>query len=93
MLSRIRCNFTADTGNMIYKSFIIPVFDYCDTVWNCWGKENSELMDREKMRRRAARLIVRHTTCRSKEALTTLAYETIEARRQIYNVVIDLLVA
>ena len=37
MLSRIRKNVTTTTANLIYKTFILPVFDYCDTVWNCCG--------------------------------------------------------
>ncbi len=85
MLSRIRCNVTTNTANIIYKSFIIPVLDYCDTVWNCCGKVNSDLV--EELHRRAARLIVKHHS--SDEALKNLAYKTMEARRQrrVYNLV------
>ncbi|KAL9986631.1 hypothetical protein ACROYT_G000802 [Oculina patagonica] len=85
MLSRIRSDVTTNTANIIYKSFIIPVLDYCDTVWNCCGKVNSDLI--EKLHRRAARLIVKHHN--SDEALKNLAYETTKERRQrhVYNLV------
>ena len=67
MLSRIRTNVTTNT-----------VIDYCDTVWNCCGKVNSDNI--EKLHRRAARLILRHHS--SDEALKFLAYETMEDRRK-----------
>ncbi|KAL9978057.1 hypothetical protein ACROYT_G015537 [Oculina patagonica] len=34
------------------------MLDYCDTVWNCCRKVNSDLI--EKLHRRAAQLIVKH---------------------------------
>ena len=78
MLSRIRTNVTTNTANLIYKTFILPVIDYCDTLWNCCGKVNSDNI--EKLHRRAARLILRHHS--SDEALKFLAYETMEDRRK-----------
>ena len=85
MLSRIRTNVTTNTANLIYKTFILPVIDYCDTVWNCCGKVNSDNI--EKLHRRAARLILRHHS--SDDALKFLAYETMEDRRKkhVYNLV------
>ena len=78
MLSRIRTNVTTNTAHLIYKSFILPVIDYCDTVWNCCGKVNSNNL--EKLHRRAARLIVRNHC--SDAALQSLAMESLENRRK-----------
>ena len=77
MLSRIRTNVT---------TFILPVIDYCDTVWNCCGKVNSDNL--EKLHRRAARLIVRNHC--SDAALQSLAMESMENRRKkhVYRFVI-----
>ena len=79
-------NVTTNTAKLIYKTFILPVLDYCDTVWNCCGKVNSDNI--EKLHRRAARLILRHHS--SDEALQFLAYETMEDRRKkhVYNLVL-----
>ena len=42
MLGRIRTNVTINTANLIYNTFILPVIGYCDTLWNCCGKVNSD---------------------------------------------------
>ena len=75
----------AYSANIIYKSFIIPVLDYCDTVWICCGKGNTDLL--EKMQRRAARIIMKKAS--SDEALNSLAYDTLEVTRNkhVYNLV------
>ena len=78
MLSRIRTNVTTNTAHLIYKSFILPVIDYCDTVWNCCGKVNSDNL--EKLHRRAARLIVKNQC--SDAAFQSLAMESLENRRK-----------
>ena len=86
MLSRIRTNVTTNTAHLIYKSFILPLIDYCDTVWNCCGKVNSDNL--EKLHRRAARLIVRNHC--SDVALQSLTMESLENRRKkhVYRSVI-----
>ena len=78
MLSRTRNNISINTANIIYKSFILPVLDYCDIAWNCCGKVNADSL--ERLQRRAARIIVR--TQRSEEALEQLRYEPLESRRE-----------
>ena len=44
------------TAGIIYRSFILPVLDYCDTIWNCCGRMNADNI--EKLQRGAARIIV-----------------------------------
>ena len=65
MLSRIRNNITVYCANIIYTSFIHPIFDYCDTIYHCCGEVNSELL--EKLQRRAA-----HIVCKSYDSDTAM---------------------
>ena len=85
MLRRIRSNITINTANRIYKSFIIPVLEYCDTVWNCCLKLNSDSL--EKLQRWAVRIITRNSS--SDDAMKCLAYHSLELRRQehVYKLV------
>ena len=32
---------SANTADVVYKSFILPIMDYCDVVWDSCGKINS----------------------------------------------------
>ena len=34
------------TAGIIYKSFILPVLDYCDTIWNCCGRTNADNIEK-----------------------------------------------
>ena len=73
MLSRVRNNISMHTANVIYKSFILPVLDYCDLVWGCCGRVNAGHL--ERLQRRAARIIMQ--TSSSDEAIIYLRYDTI----------------
>ena len=69
MLGRARLkNMSMHSANRVYKSYIIPVLDYCDTVWNCCGSVNSDKL--ERLQRRAARIIMKSD--RSETALKYL---------------------
>ena len=35
LLGRVRGDLTTNAANIIYKTFILPVMDYCDSVWAC----------------------------------------------------------
>ena len=85
MLGRIRDNLSMNTANTIYKSFILPVLDYCDTVWTCCGKVNSDLL--ERLHRRAARIVLKSSN--SDKAIISLKYDTLQSRRNnhVYNLV------
>ena len=62
---------TMHSANRVYKSYIIPVLDYCDTVWNCCGSVNSDKL--ERLQRQAARIIMKSD--RSETALKYLRRE------------------
>ena len=66
------------TASTIYKSFTLPILDYCDAVWNCCGRVNTDKL--EKLQRRAARIVMRMDS--SDEALEYLGYRTLERRRE-----------
>ena len=54
MLGRIRKNINMYTAGTVYTSFVLPILDYCDTVWSCCGSVNTDKL--EKLQRRAARV-------------------------------------
>ena len=57
MLGRIRNDITSHCTSIIYVSFIRPIVEYCDTVWDCCGVGNATNL--EKLQRRAARIVTR----------------------------------
>jgi len=77
MLSRLRKNLTTFAANTIYLSFIRPIFDYCDTVWNCCGVGNANLLD--NFQRRASKIVTRYKD--SDKALSYLKWPNLQFRR------------
>ena len=67
-----------ETANKVYKTFIWPIIDYCDTVWNCCGAISSNKI--EKLQRRAARLVMKSNS--SDKTLDYLKYENLSDRRE-----------
>ena len=80
ILGRTRGSISMHTADIIYRSFILPVLDYCDTVWNCCGRINAGYI--EKLQRLAARIIMQ--TNSSDEALAHLRYDTLGLRRETH---------
>ena len=80
ILGRTRGNISMHIAGIIYRSFILPVLDYCDTVWNFCGRINAGYI--EKLQRRAARIIMQ--TNSSDEALAHLRYDTLGLRRETH---------
>ena len=80
ILGRTRGSISMHTAGIIYRSFIPPVLDYCDTVWNCCRRINAGYI--EKLQRRAARIIMQ--TNSSDEALAHLRYDTLGLRRETH---------
>ena len=78
MLGRIRKNINMYTAGTVYTSFVLPILDYCDTVWSCCGSVNTDKL--EKLQRRAARIVMRLRS--SEKALNFLGYVTLEKRRE-----------
>ena len=57
ILGRIRRNLTSHLADAIYITYIAPIMDYCNTVWNCCGVCNSTSL--ERLQRRAAKIVAK----------------------------------
>ena len=66
-------------AGIIYRSFILPVLDYCNTVWNCCGRTNTD-----KKNYRDVRQGLSMQTNSSDEALAHLKYHKLGLRREIH---------
>jgi hypothetical protein len=66
LLHRTRKDLTANAANMIYKTF-----NYCDSVWACCNRGESDQL--ERLQNRAGRIVMRST--RSAPALTRLNWD------------------
>ena len=66
------------TAGTVYMSFVLPILDYCATVWSCCGSINAIKL--EKLQRHAARIVMRLGS--SKKALNFLGCVTLERRRE-----------
>ena len=78
MLRRLRDDISMHTANIVYKSYVLPTLDYCDTVWNCCNTGDEEKL--ERLQRRAARIVMK-VKC-SNDALYDLRWETLKSRRE-----------
>ena len=78
MLGRTRRNINMHTANRIYNSFILPVFDYCDSVSCMELLRAYNHRKLEKLQRRTARLSMREDS--SDRALEKLQYISLERR-------------
>ena len=78
MLGRTRKNLSMQTADQVYKTFTLPIFDYCDTAWNCCGAANSSKW--ENLQRREARIVMK-SNC-SDKSLEYLKYENLSDRRE-----------
>ena len=67
-----------DAHNIVHKSYILQILDYCDTVCNCCNVEDEEKF--EKIQRRAARVVMK--VGRSHGALNNLQWKTVKNRRE-----------
>ena len=77
MLGRIRNDLTPYCANIVYVSFVRPILEYCDTVWNCCGSQN--LKNLEKLQRRAARIVTRISD--SDGAMEMMKWPSLQSRR------------
>ena len=78
---RLRSYITQDILIIIYKSLILPHFDYCSEVWGNLGKTLAA--DLQKLQNRAARIITSSSyEIRSDDILTKLNWKKLNERRQ-----------
>lgn len=80
-LKRVRPFISIDTAILIYKSLILPHFDYCSTVWSGLGQELSDKL--QKLQNRAARVITKTGyEARSSDLLSELGWDKLATRRE-----------
>ena len=77
-VERLRNDISIHTANIVYKSYILPKLDYCDTVWNCYNVGDEEKF--EKIQRRVARVVTK--VGRSHGASNDLRWETLNNMRE-----------
>ena len=55
LFKRIRSSLTTEAAHRMYKTMILPIFDYCDTSFATFSVNNSELLDR--LQRHASKIV------------------------------------
>jgi hypothetical protein len=79
-LKRVRPFITTTTAIQIYKTLILPHFDYCCTVWGSLSQQLSDQL--QKLQNRAARVITKSSyESRSIELLNDLGWDKLMNRR------------
>ena len=80
-MKRVRPFISIDTAILIYKSLILPHFDYCSTVWSGLGQDLSDKL--QKLQNRAARVITKTGyESRSSDLLSELGWDKLATRRE-----------
>ena len=77
MLGRLRDNLTTHSANVVYLSLIRPILEYCDTLWGCCGRENSQAL--VALQNREGRTVGR--TIRGSPAMDILKWLALTERR------------
>ena len=85
LLRRIREDLTVNGTNLFYKSFILPILNYSDSVWACCNRGNIDRL--ERLQNWAARIVMRSTF--SAPALANLKWDSLEnwRNRHIFTLV------
>jgi hypothetical protein len=77
MLGHIRNDLTPHCVNIVYVSFIRPILEYCDTVWDRCGVGDASSL--EKLQRRTARIVSRIPE--SDKAMNMFKRPSLQSRR------------
>lgn len=79
-LKQVRPFISEKTAILIYKSLILPYFDYCDIVWDHFSAHQATRL--QKLQNRAARVITKHGyEVRSHDIRIKLGWKTLSERR------------
>jgi len=77
MLGRLQKNLTVGAANTLYKLLIVPIFYYCDSVWSCCNKCDTDGL--ERLQRQAAKIVAMSSS--SDTAMQILKWVPLETRR------------
>ena len=83
---RLRISIPMAAAERLYKTMILPVFDYCDVAWHGCGKANSDVL--ERLQHRAAKLILPNSGLDTKELNATLGLVPLINRRKLHIVLL-----
>ena len=70
----------------LWKTIIIPIFDFCDVAWHGCGKVNYDAL--ESLRHRAAKVILPNSGLYTKELNATLRLVPLINRRKLHIVLL-----
>ena len=84
IFSRARPSLTIESVNRLFKSRILPILDYCGSVFHRRGKGNEEGLD--CLQRRAGRIVLNTAHLSTEQMFTTLGWDTLTRRREHQNV-------
>ena len=83
---RLRISIPMAAAKHLYKTMIVPIFDYCDVAWHGCGKVNSDVL--ESLQDRAAKLIFPNSGLDTKEMNATLGLVPLINRRKLHIVLL-----
>ena len=83
---RLRISIPTAATERLYKTMILPIFDYCDVAWHGCGKGNSDVL--ESFQHRAAKLIFPNCGFDTKELHATLGLVRLINRRKLHIVLL-----
>ena len=81
---RLRISLTMAAAERIYKTVMVPIFDYCDVAWHGCGKVNCDTL--ESLQHRAAKLIFPNSGLHPKELIAASGLVPLTNRRRLHIV-------
>ena len=78
MLRKARRILPLETCITLYNAMILPLFDYCCSIWDSYGKPNCDFLD--KLQRRAA-TIIEGSRIRQCGINLTFSWPSLQSRR------------
>ena len=83
---RLRIFIPMAAAERLYKTMILPIFDYCGVAWHGCGKVNSDVL--ESLQHRAAKLIFPNSGLDTKELNATLGLVPLINRQKLHIVLL-----
>ena len=93
LLGKINCYLTLEAKQTFYNSYILPIMDYCITVWGYACKSNIDKLFRYQ--KRIGRMLLNDYMCNSEEIFEKLGWLTVYERldlitlKQVYKCLHD----
>lgn len=85
LIGRFRKSISINVAKQLYNTMILPLFDYCDVVWQGCGKVNADAL--ERIQRRAARLILPLVGFETDNLMESLHLVPLLTRRNVHSAI------